>query len=106
GRCGEPWDAPVMRTGPEERETERIVALLQQTSWALALLRGPDHVVAMATGRALRLLGHDAEVGRSVRESAPQGALLAALDRAFLHDEQQAVREVEIGEDDAVEPRG
>jgi PAS domain S-box-containing protein len=95
-----------MSTGSTEREAERIVARLQQTPWALALLRGPDHVVAMATGRALRLLGHGAEVGRSVRETAPQGALVAALDRVLLQEEPQALREVELGHDDAAGLRG
>ncbi|MDX6645268.1 MAG: hypothetical protein QOK40_995 [Miltoncostaeaceae bacterium] len=91
-----------------EPEAERIVALLRQTPWALALLRGPDHVVALATERGLRLLGHGAEVGRPVRQTAPRSALLAALDRALLRHEAQALREVELDleSDESAGPRG
>jgi len=69
-----------------EGEVEQLRAILLQLPAAVVLVRGPQHVVAMANGPAVELFGHRELLGLPMRAAVPELArqgFFDLLDRAF-----------------------
>src|SRR5690349_6639916 len=75
-----------MTAGAAEQELERLREMFQQAPGAMAILRGPGHVIEMANTAYLELVGEREIVGRTVAEALPELAdqgYLTLLDRVF-----------------------
>jgi PAS domain S-box-containing protein len=80
-------------TGAAERGLERWREMFQQAPGAMAILRGPRHVIEMANAAYLELVGDREVVGRPVAEALPElveQGFLALLDRVFRSGETHA----------------
>lgn len=68
-------EAQILRArirGVEEAHDRRLINLFKQAPVGIAILRGPAHVFAFVNEPYLELIGHQAVVGKPVREALPE----------------------------------
>ena len=70
----------------EMREAQQLATIFEQAPVAIAVLRGPDHVFAVANPGYLRLIGGRDVIGRAVAEALPEvvpQGFVDLLDRVY-----------------------
>ncbi len=83
---GSETTANVISRRERQAEVERLQAMFRQAPGAIALLRGPTHVIALANDAYLRLAGNRPVVGKTVAEALPELAeqgFVELLDRVY-----------------------
>ncbi|RYE81689.1 MAG: response regulator [Oxalobacteraceae bacterium] len=82
-----------MNAPPASSNDKLLQQLFEQSPSFMAMLVGPEHRIALANTGYLKLVGHRAVLGRTVREALPEAigqGYLDILDRAFATGEAYA----------------
>jgi signal transduction histidine kinase len=85
--------------GELEVERERLEYVFKQAPAFLAVLRGPEHVFALANDAYYQLVGHRDIVGKPVRDALPevvQQGFVSPLDRVLETGEPYVGRELSV----------
>jgi signal transduction histidine kinase len=96
-----PRDAPA--ACPEaDSEPQRLLRVLAQAPFGVALVSGPDHRVRVMSENQQWLVGHESPVGTTLREAFPEPELEdlhRTLEHVFRTGETLLLREQRIGAD-------